>query len=427
MAYPDYEKASKRGRGDEEGPPRWPPTRIAAYAGIGIFAIFCISMLGGFLETVDAGEIVVRQGFFSGDLTFWKDAGPKLQLWGKVTHYQKSSQYWFSSKSDQGDPSDQSIQLRFNDGGHGKLSGSVRYNLPTDDARLRLLHERFGSQKAIDQSLIRTVIEKSVYLSGSLMSSTQSFAERRNDLLGFIEDQSARGVYKSSSKCEKQDDPVTKAQKTVCNVELTRDDHGLISRVEVSPLEVYGIQLSNFAINELKYDDTVDQQIKAQQSAIAAIQTSAAQARQAEQGAITAAENGKAQAATAKWKQEVIKAEKVTEAEQVKEVARLAKEAAEFKKQEQILLGEGEAARKKAVMMADGALEKKLAALVEINNHYADAFGKQTLVPQVVMGNGGGNAGGNASALVDLLTASTARQLGLSLQIPNGASVATKK
>jgi regulator of protease activity HflC (stomatin/prohibitin superfamily) len=286
-----------------------------------------------------------------------------------------------------------------------------------------MLHERFGSQKAIDQSLIRTTIEKAVYLSGSLMSSTQSFAERRNELLGFIEDQAAHGVYKSSSKCEKQDDPVTKVQKTVCNVELTRDDHGQIARVETSPLEMYHIQLSNFAINELKYDDTVDQQIKAQQSAIAAIQTSAAQARQAEQGAITAAENGKALAATAKWKQEVIKAEKVTEAEQVKEVARLAKEAAEFKKQELILLGEGEAARKKLVMAADGALEIKTNALIAIHKNYADAFSKQSLVPEIVIGSSGGsNSGANASALVDMMTAMTARQLNLSMQIPGGST-----
>jgi regulator of protease activity HflC (stomatin/prohibitin superfamily) len=418
MATRDY---LGRDNGPSEQKKGWTPGRIAALVGIGIFVIFGLTMLGGAIETVDAGEIVVRQGFFSGELTFWKDPGPKAQLWGKVTHYQKSSQYWFSSKPDQGDPTDQSIQMRFNDGGHGKLSGSVRYNLPTDDTSLRMLHERFGSQKAIDQSLIRTTIEKAVFLSGSLMSSTQSFAERRNELLGIIEDQAAHGVYKSSSKCEKQDDPVTKAQKTVCNVELARDDHGQIARVEVSPLEAYHIQLSNFAINELKYDDTVDQQIKAQQAAIAAIQTSAAQARQAEQGAITAAENGKALAATAKWKQEVIKAEKVTEAEQVKEVARLAKEAAEFKKQEQILLGEGEAARKKLVMAADGALEIKTNALITIHKNYADAFSKQSLVPEILIGSsGGGGAGSNAAALVDMMTAMTARQLNMSMQIPGG-------
>jgi hypothetical protein len=405
----------------------WTPGRIAAWVGIAVVILFALIESAGLVETVDAGEIVVRQGLFSGELTFWKDPGPKLQWWGKCTHYNKSSQYWFSSKVDHGDQADQSIELRFNDGGHGKLSGSVRYNLPEDDASLKLLHVRYGSQKAIDQSLVRTTIEKAVYLSGSLMSSTQSFAEKRNELLSFIEDQASHGVYKSHSTCKEQVDIVTKATKTVCEVELVRGDDGQLARVEKSPLALYSVVLTSFAINQLKYDEAVEGQIKAQQANIAAIQTSAAEARKAEQGAITAAENGKSLAATAKWKQEVIKAEKVTEAEQVKEVARLAKEAAEFKKQELILLGEGEAARKKLVMAADGALEIKTNALVTIHKNYADAFSKQKLVPDVVMGNGGGSASTSATGLVDLMMASTAKQLGLSMQIPSGAAPLAKK
>lgn len=398
----------------------WTFKKVGIVIGVVVGLIVGIPMGGGVLEVVDAGEVVVMQSAFSGKLIVYKDPGPKIQAWAKCTHYKKSSQYWFSSKTDQGPQVDQSIQLRFNDGGHGKLSGSVRYNLPLNDISLQLLHERFGSQEAIDQHLIRTTIEKVVYLSGSLMSSTQSFAERRNELLGFIEDQAAHGIYKSSSRCEKQPDPVTKQEKTICMVELAHDDKGQLARVEASPLEAYQIALANFSINELAYDTTVTKQIEAQQAAIAAIQTSAAQARQAEQGAITAAKNGEAQAATAKWKQEVIKAEKVTEAEQVKEVARLAKETAEYKKQEQILLGEGEAARKKLVMAADGALELKRSAFIEVNKNYAEAFSKQPLVPQIVMGGSGAGAGSNAMSLVDLLTVTTAKQLGLSLQIPSG-------
>jgi hypothetical protein len=99
------------------------------------------------------------------------------------------------------------------------------------------------------------------------------------------------------------------------------------------------------------------------------------------------------------------------------EVSKLARDAAEFSKQEQTLMGEGEAARKKAVMLADGALEKKLAAWVEVNKAYAEALGQQRLVPEVVM-TGGGGAVPNSSSLVELLTASTARQLAMSMQVP---------
>jgi regulator of protease activity HflC (stomatin/prohibitin superfamily) len=386
--------------------------KIAALIALAVSLIVFLPFLGGVLETVDAGEIVVRQGFIDGKLTFWKSAGPQWQWWGKVTHYKKSSQYWFLTKSEQ-QSQDQSIKLRFNDGGHGQLSGSIRYTLPVDDESLKLLHERFGSQEAIDQSLIRTVMEKAVYFSGPLMSSTQSFAERRNDLIGFIEDQAINGIYKSSSRCEKQPDPVTKQDKTVCMVELERDGKGLLVRVEDSPLKAYKIVLSNLSINDLSYDKEVSDQIKAQQNAIAAVQTAAAEARKAEQRAITVAKEGEANAAKAKWDQEVEKATLVTKAEQEKEVARLAKEAAEYTRQKEILLGEGEAAHKKLVMAADGALAQKLATIVEVNKVWADAYSKQRPTPDVVVGESAGSPASRMNDLVSLMTMAAAREAGL--------------
>jgi regulator of protease activity HflC (stomatin/prohibitin superfamily) len=292
------------------------PGKMAVLVLLVLGGIISLFMLNNVIEVVDAGEIVVKQSFWSGEITIWTDPGPKLQLFGKCTHYKKSTQFWFSSAKDQGSPTDQSIQMRFNEGGHARLSGSVRYTLPLDYDSMRKLHTDFRSLEAIDQSLIRTVLEKSVYLTGQLMSSTQSYAERRSELLHFIEDQAAHGVYRSSSHCEKQPDPVTKQDKTVCSVELAKGPDGKILRVEEgSPLELYHVKLSSFSINELKYDEAVSKQIADQQAAFAAVQTSAAKAREAEQKAMTAEQNGKADAAKAKWEQEVIKARSVTEAE----------------------------------------------------------------------------------------------------------------
>ena len=411
---------------------RWTPGKVLVLALLAAGAIIALVMADNVIEVVDNGEIVVKQSIWNGEITIWTDPGPKLQLFGKCTHYKKSSQFWFSAAKDQGSPTDQSIRMRFNEGGHAKLSGSVRYTLPLDYDSMKKLHTDFRSLESIDQSLIRTVLEKSVYLTGQLMSSTQSYAEKRSELLYFIEDQAAHGVYKSSSRCEKQPDPITKQDRTVCVVELAKGPDGKILRVEEgSPLELYHVKLSSFSINELKYDEAVTKQISDQQTAFAAVQTSAARAREAEQNTMTEEQKGKAAAAKAKWEQEVIKARAVTEAESKAAVAKLEMNAAESKKQEQILLGEGEAARKKLVMVADGALEKKLDAWVKVNQAYASAFSSQRMVPDVVMGGGSGSSS-NASQLVDLLTATTARQIGLSMQVPGvlsarPAPVPTKK
>jgi SPFH domain / Band 7 family len=410
----------KQARG---GKPTMAFGKVMLTVGIVIAGIVSLVLADNVIEVVDAGEIVVKQGFWTGAITIWTDPGPKLQLFGKCTHYKKSTQFWFSAAKDQGAPTDQSIKMRFNDGGHARLSGSVRYTLPLDYDSMRNLHVTFQSPEAIDQSLVRTVLEKSAFLTGQLMSSTQSYAAMRSELLYYVEDQAAHGVYKSSSRCEKQPDPITKQDRTVCVVELAKSPDGKILRVEEgSPLEMYHVKLSNFSLNEPLYDEAVTKQIFDQQSAFAAVQTSAARAREAEQNAMTAEQKGKAEAAKAKWEQEVIKARAVTEAESKAAVASLEMKAAESKKQEQILLGEGEAARKKLVMAADGALEKKLDAWVKVNQNYAIAFGQQRMVPDIVMGSGSSSVPAS-SQLVELLTATTARQIGLSMQVPGSSSV----
>lgn len=144
-------------------------------------------------------------------------------------------------------------------------------------------------------------------------------------------------------------------------------------------------------------------------------------ARKAEQRAITAEKEGQANAAKAKWEQEVLKAKAVTEAEQQREVAKLNMQAAEFTKKQEILLGEGEGARRRLVMQADGALEKKLAVYTEVMKAFAAELGKQRWVPEVVMGGSstGQGGGANAASLIDLLMVKTARDLSLDMRVPN--------
>ena len=86
------------------------------------------------------------------------------------------------------------------------------------------------------------------------------------------------------------------------------------------------------------------------------------------------------------------------------------------------LRGEGEGARRRLVMEADGALEKKLQAHRGQQAH-ASAIKdyKGNWVPGVVMGGGNGThaAGSGAQELIDLLTIKTARDLGLDISIRN--------
>lgn len=396
---------------------------------LGFYASFAL------FEHLDAEDIMVIQSPFSGTLTWHTSPGVKGQWFGKVTKYRKRDQFWFSAKTDQGKKVDESLQVRFNDGAHASISGSVAWEMPIDDQSLTALHVRYGNHDAIQQQLVRTVIEKSVYMTGPLMSSKESYAEKRNDLLRLMEDQVQHGVYRTTTEQERQTDPMTGQQRTVNVVKLVIGVDGLPERQESSPLEDFKVKTFNLSINTITYDPEVEKQIQLQQQAIMQVQLAVARAKEAEQETITAAKKGEANAATAKWEQEVIKAKQVTEAQQKFEVAKIdaqqklevatldARAAEQFKRAE-ILRGEGEGERRRLVMAADGALEKKLATYERVNQNYATAIQnfKGNWVPSVVMGgkNGDHVAGSGAHELIDLLTVKTARDLGLNLNMPTG-------
>jgi hypothetical protein len=352
----------------------------------GILCLLALFFIPKTVEFQSAQEVMVIQ-YPSGTLAWFTEQGPHMQWFGHVTKYDRRFQIEFlapKEKEKKGTP-------------------------------LSAIHAKYGTQETITTELLRPVVEKAVYMTGPLMSSTESSAERRNELLNLIEDQIDLGVYKTKTEEIKEPDPMTGAMKTVNKVTLVTDEKGVILRQDVSPLQEFSIKTFNLSLNEIDYEDTVETQIAEQQKAVMQVQTAMANAKKAEQDAITAEKNGQAAAAKAKWDQEALKATAVTKAEQELAVAKLERDTAEQQKQKQILLGQGEAERRRLVMSADNALDARLDAYVKVNERYAQALEniKQPLVPTVV--SGGNGAGQTAvQTLIDLLTAKTAKEIGVS-------------
>lgn len=373
---------------------------------IGAVAVIAIvtASLGSFIwETVDADEIVLIRSPIKGTMNWHTSAGMKFQGFGKVTSYPRRMSYDFANR------------IRFNEGGHGTMHGSIQWEMPLDELNLTRLHERFSSAEAIQAQLIKVVTDKSVYMTGPLLSSTESYAEKRTNLINWVEDQIVRGIYQTSQTDVRVTDILTGDETTVTVVEIVRDDSGQPLRQENAQLTEFGIRPFNFAVTQITYDDAVEQQIQNQQRNIMQVQTAIAESREAEQRALTVAQQGEANAAAAKWEQEVLKARQVTAAEQALAVAELDRQTADQERQANILRGQGEAERKRLVMAADGALDQKLAALVEINKAYAEAIQnyKGNWVPSVVTGGGGSStvAGGGAQELIEMLKVRVAQEL----------------
>lgn len=368
------------------------------------------------IENVDADEIMIVQ-HLNGSLDVHTTPGIKWQLLGKLEVYQKLFD------SDMGAP------VMFNDNGTGTLQGQYQVQLPLDREHLLALYTNYGSQDAIEQSLVHATVNKVIYMTGPLMSSKESSAERKTDLIRYITDQIDHGVYRTTQKTITVEDQMSKEKRTVTVAEISVGLDGKPERQEESVLSKHGIKVVNFAPRQLDYDEVVKKQIAAQQTITMEVQTARAKALEAEQNRITAEATGKALVMTAQYRQEVIKVTAVTLAQQNLEVATLDAKSAEQTKRRDILLGEGEATRKELVMRADGALEKKLEAFVRVSEMYASAIKdyKGSWVPNIVMGgpSGTGNPpGGAALSLVDLLTAKTARDLSLDFKLPGSGNTA---
>jgi regulator of protease activity HflC (stomatin/prohibitin superfamily) len=396
---------------------------IAMVVGV-LLALVALIITPQLLTNVDAKEIVVIQ-HIGGSLEVITEQGWKWQGMGKITRYARRDQFSFSAMADQGKAADESIQTRFNDGGHANISGTINWQMPLAADKVIRLHKDFGSTQAIEQQLMRTAVQKVIYNVGPTMSSTESSAEKRPDIPKYIDDQLVNGSYLTKTIQKTEKDPITGQDKIVNVVTIAMDEKGQPARESHSQLTEYGLQLQPVAINNIKYDDVVETQIKERQKATTAVQISKANATRAEQDKLTTISQGEANAAKAKWEQEVENAKTIATAQAKVTIADASvKEAEAFKKAE-TLRGEGEAARKRLVMEADGQLGLKLEALVKINTLYADAI-KQAQPgawsPVVQMGNSQTSGGQNASALVDLLTAKTAKELGVELGVRVGGS-----
>lgn len=393
---------------------------------LGIIAFVVVLITPQLIEIQDASDLMVIQSV-TGELNVFTDPGPHWQGFGKVTTYPRQEQYSFCGVTTlegreevcDGDTDSLSKKLRFNDGGHANLSGFVMWEMPLDAKSIIEIHKRFGSPESVQTRAVAKMIDGAVYLAGPLMSSTESSGSRRAELVQVINDQAENGVYVTHSENVIVQDPVTGENKTESITKIAIGADGMPKRQQGSVLDELNIKLQPMSISDLKYDSIVEKQIKQRQEATTAVQIAVANSIKAEQDAKTAEKQGQAAAATAKWEQEVIKATEVTKGEQALEVAILAAKAAEQTKREQILLGEGEAERKRLVMNADGALDKKLEAIVEINRNYANAIKdyQGNWVPNVIMGNDKSNGGNGGTQLVDLLTAKTARDLGVDLGV----------
>jgi hypothetical protein len=384
--------------------------------------------------------------------------GIYLQMFGSKWVYNDVLTVDFDKTiNEQGATVDQDgIAVRYQDGGTGTVFGIARYRLPSDEATMLKAHKEFRSNEGIGFKVLKPTTEDIMNHTAGLMTSEESYAERRGTFKEWSKDQLRNGMYLTRQK------PVTEIEygyefclEDDLSEELEKECKGVKKTTKMVPVIVYrdnkpaysssdlgeyGIELTGFNIVDWSYEQKTLDQISEKRKAQMAIITAKANAERAKQDAITAEQVGIANVTVAKYEKEVEKERAVVDAERVKEVAVIEAEkkvdvaeqykleqeqlkfaAAEYK-QAQTLKGDGDAYYKRAVIEADGALVQKLETYQAVMGRFATEFGKQKWVPEVQMGGYSADGttpetGSAATDLINMLNVRVAKDLALDMSV----------
>jgi regulator of protease activity HflC (stomatin/prohibitin superfamily) len=382
---------------------------------------------GSIFETVEKGTYQVKQAAISGKMSAKMEPGLWMQNFGDIDVWPVSETFFFTADKDGADDTDvdMSIEVRFNDGSLCRVSGTARVLMPTteSDAISLVTVRGHKTYPDLEQKLILPTVRNVLRSTANLMSARESYSEKRADFINWARDQIENGLYDTDETIAQVEDLIT-GEKVRKAVKVIRKDKNGLPVYQYNPLKDTGIRLDNFEIKVFNYERKVQEQIAKQQEARMNVETAKAKAEEAKQDELKAIAEGKKNVAIAQYEKEQEKIKAVVDAQKDKqvaelqaqkklEVAKLEKAAAAEWKQANILEGEGLAEKKRLILEADGALQQKLDAYVEVSRYYADAIKNYSgnWVPTVTMGETDGLAGGGAEQLINMLSVKTAKSL----------------
>lgn len=310
-----------------------------------VAAIGALLLLSSYIvENNDAGFYKVKQGAVGGKMEVIKSPGFFMQNFADIHTYKISDTYDFNDAAE-------SISVRFNDASTANITGSIKFRLSQKDDDILKLHQDFRSYDAVVNGIIRQVVMASLKQSATFFGAEEIYSTRRSEFIDLVNDQIKEGIYSTTTKklYDKDEDGNTFIR-SVVNVSKNADGTPIFS--EISAFKAYGIEIVQFVINDIDFDDKTDELIAKRKEADQEKVVAKAQAERAKQDTITATEKGKASIAEAEAKALVEKKTAVINAEREKEVAEQNALKAIEEKKKIIAIGEAEAESSKLKVAA---------------------------------------------------------------------------
>ncbi|MDH3891560.1 MAG: SPFH domain-containing protein [candidate division Zixibacteria bacterium] len=389
-----------------------PIARIIRFVAIGAGVILAIWIVYTLFGKNDAGYYQVRQDIITGELSVKRDFGIYYNGLKKVTTYQIESSYTFSNDRSDENVIGEAIEVRFNDGGIGRISGDFRFRLPANDEDMLRLHQEFGTGRELMNELYIQGVKQSVYNTSLLMSSEESYTNK-SLFPQWTLDQLQAGVYKTEEYLVDMVDEITKEIETRKAVRIHRDEHGNPIRNE-PVLNHYGITISQATIREPEYDKNILGLIREKRSFEVAITIAEADAEKASQEKLTVIQDGKKRVTEAEYSARKVMQKAIEEARKDKTVALtvatkgliVAEQdflAEKSKADGLIAQARGEADKRKKIKEADNALVMRTEAFEVVMGYYKNAFTKISWSPRIATSGAAYGENGLPSALESYL------------------------
>ncbi len=289
--------------------------QIATLVGGTVALLLVFMFSGSAFENNDAGIYQVNQAL-SGDMSVRFDPGFYTQGFGKLTDYKASDILEFGK----GEGAEEPINVRFQDGGTARVSGSVKIRLSNKETTMLMVHKEFRQHDALKNTLLKPTFVEAIQQTAALMKSEESYSSRRSEFAALLEEQIKRGIFETEAVEVKEKDMDGNEFNEV-NIMVKKDKNGNNVIRKTSPLIGYGVEVIQVIIKDIDYDDTIDALIAKKKEAEQLKVVAKANAEKAKQDRLTTIEQTAAKVALAKGEEEVEKIKAVTQAQKEFEVA----------------------------------------------------------------------------------------------------------
>ncbi len=445
--------------------PSGTPSKLSLFKYVGVPALVAaigfVSFNGVFFYNEAGFATHVRTIF--GEEKIVDDVGYATKWFGRATPWKKalSVQSVLTEALEIDDSSDndslgatiEAFPIVFLGNVDAKVESSARFRLPSGEQFLKIAQEYRNPENFIKTALV-PAIKETLQATASLMSADDFYAGARSEFAAEFENQLNDGLYLIKRKEIRGPRGHLPSQTAILQAgteqgnfgdnnasqfvtEKVMDSKGIPVRKQ-QQFRKYGVEVVEARITNVDPNPQYKQRMVKVQQALAELAVARQNRLKEEEEKLLVTARGEKEVEARRQETLRDQIEQTTQAETEKQLAVInaerEKQRAEIEKQTAELLrdkasitaqatkitADAEAYARKAVIEADGALQPKLDALVQINKVWAEAA-SQAPVPGVMMGGSGNGASASRQdeigQLMGILATKAARDLSLDMKV----------